>query len=132
MAIDKPLTRKMFKFVDGKKKALRFAFAYTPKLEECEFVLAKTGAAGVLGKQLKKDTEKNPSKPKVCWGKLKVEGKRLTLEPEKKMTGLEPKLVKALKKGKLPGYLVSLGTVGEEADGAAPEGGEKKAAAAAE
>lgn len=131
MAIDKTETRKMLKFVDGKEKALRFAFAYTPKLEECELVLARSGGAGKIGKALLKESQKNPAKPKVCWGLMKVEGKRLTLSLEKKMTQIEPKLTKALKKNKLAGYLISQGSVGEDADGGG-EAGDKKADAAAE
>ncbi|MEM9145341.1 MAG: hypothetical protein AAGC57_04020 [Pseudomonadota bacterium] len=125
MAIDKPLTRKLFKFVDGKPKALRYAFGFSQKYEECELELAKTGSPAVVGKQMMKANDNL----KVAWGMIKVEGKTLTVEETKRLTGIEVKLAKALKKAKLDGFTIRKGTIKELPDGA-EEGREKPKAAA--
>lgn len=129
MPIDKMLTRKLFKMFDNKPKALRYAFGFTPKYEDCVLELGKTGSAAVLGKQMMKAGADGDAKLKICWGMMKVEGKTLTIQEIKKLTGIEVKLAKALKKAKLDGYTVKKGEV--KGDEEAPEDGAKKKPAAA-
>ncbi|MEO0623873.1 MAG: hypothetical protein AAFU49_19030 [Pseudomonadota bacterium] len=129
MAIEKPITRKLFKMFDGKPKVLRYAFGFSPKYEQCALELAKTGTPGPMGQKMLKAAQKEKSGLKVSWGYMKVEGKNLTIEEVKKLSGVEMKMPKALKKAKLEGYLVRKGQVkGGDDGGAEGEGAAQKEA----
>ncbi|MFN3973269.1 MAG: hypothetical protein ACK4GO_00060 [Gemmobacter sp.] len=87
------------KFVKmAKNRDLTFAFCPASGRDEPMFTIHRRKKPDMLGKMAKKEAEQT----KYACGKMKVDGKVLTLTCDRVVAGLEKKLAKMLRKMKVP------------------------------
>lgn len=96
VSLDKAELKKLFKI--AAKKELAFAFVPGSGEQEGVFTIHRRFPPKKIAKAAKDEAEKT----KVAFGKIKVDGKTVTLTCDKELPGMKKKLEKMLRQLKVP------------------------------